>query len=161
MTTAGWGETPEVLNPEVNCWVLVVCVVCAPKHRLKYPSRNGAEPLADPWNKSSNLLRLRQLPTVEGMMHETFEHHSCFWVKALPLPIIKQAVFWWLLVQIQVNTGPIRALIGSNAYYFKGYSRFQASYISFLSQVGNKLLKVCFSVTIVSLLLGHSPPVSR
>lgn len=91
-----WGETHHAGSWWFVWWMIVQR---APEHRLKHPSRNGSEPLTDPWNvhlcRSSNLLHLCQLPTVEGVIHETFEHHSCYWVKALPLSIVKQAVFWW------------------------------------------------------------------
>lgn len=70
---------------------------CAPESRLAHPARNRSEPPTHPWVmhlcRSSNLLHICQLPIVEGMMHQTFEHHSHLVlspVSALPLPVIKQ-----------------------------------------------------------------------
>lgn len=66
----------------------------APESRLTHPARNGSEPPTRPWSvhlcRSSNLLLPCQFPTVEGMIFQTFEHHSCLWVSTLPLSVIKQ-----------------------------------------------------------------------
>lgn len=74
-----------------GAWQFVLWMIgqCAPESRLTHPARNGSEP---PTHlgfmhlcRSSNLLHLCQLPTVEGMMHQTFKHQSHLWVYTLSL----------------------------------------------------------------------------
>ena len=79
-----------------GAWRFVLWMIgqCTPESRLTHPARNGSEPPTHPrvmcLCRSSNLLHLYQLPTVEGMICQTFEHHSRLWVSTLPLPVIKQ-----------------------------------------------------------------------
>lgn len=74
-----------------GAWQFVLWMIgqCAPESKLMHPARNGSEPPTNPGFmrlcRSSNLLHLCQLPTVEGMMHQAFKHQSHLWVYTLPL----------------------------------------------------------------------------